>query len=257
MFSISVHAKEPNVPLSDRVQQLEIYNQEILQKKVENLEKEINLGLQKKQQELDKKFTEKENEIDDKLALLNTLAIVSGFLLAAGIINLVYQFGWGLKKLAEKTLKEKLQTHLFENTQSLMDLVNNQRAESKVKKEKLIRVVSGSEEETEIMRSLLQRMGFKKVECATVEVYIPFPTSDLLIFCNFKKGLSAEMIINYLEDSNQDDVFVYYGGRIDLPADSIHYQEKLNYANTRFTVYHQIINTLIFKDILKEQMQEV
>ncbi|MEJ8802813.1 NARF domain-containing protein [Pontibacter sp. H249] len=257
ILCFSTYAKEPNTSIENRVQQLETYNQDIIQKKVDNLEKEVHLKLQEKQQEIDVQLTEKKNEIDDKLTLLNTIAIIGGLLLTLGVGGLIYQFFWGMKKLAEKTLREKLQTYLFENTQSMMELVNNHRIESKVKKEKLVRVVSGSDDETELMRTLLKRMGFKNVECTTVNIYIPFPPSDLLIFCNIRKSLDTTTIVSYLEESNADDVFVYYGGRLDLPQDKSHFSEKLNYANSRFTVYHQIINTLIFKDILQEQTLDV
>ncbi|AKD02120.1 NARF domain-containing protein [Pontibacter korlensis] len=253
MMCFSVHAKEPNTSIENRVQQLETYNQEIIQKKVDNLEKEVHLKLQENQQEIDIQLTEKKNEIDDKLTLLNTVAVVGGLLLALGIGGLIYQFFWGMKKLAENTLKEKLQTYLFENTQSMMELVNSHRVESKVKKEKLVRVVSGSDDETNLMKTLLKRMGFKNIECTTVDIYIPFPPSDLLIFCNIRKNLDTETIVSYLEESNAEDVFVYYGGRLELPQDKSHFSERLNYANSRFTVYHQIVNTLIFKDILQEQ----
>lgn len=246
----SAFASDPIV--EDRIQKLEDYNKEVAQQRWENLEAKLEGRLSNLEGKIENQLKENQIIINEQLSTFKIIGWVVGALLTIGVLGFIYQLTWGFKKLAEKTLKDKLKSHLFENAQSLMELVNSQKEASKVKREKLIRVVSGSDEETNMMKNQLERMGFQKFECTTISSPIPFPNSDLLIFCNIKNNLQIPTIVSYMEQSEEDEVFIYYGGRLMLPEGKPGLSAKLNYANSKFTLYHHIVNTLVFKDILKE-----
>ena len=53
-------------------------------------------------------------------------------------------------------------------------------------------------------------------------------------------------------NGNEDEVFVYFGRSLQLQSEQMHLMERVNFANSKFTLYNQIINTLIFRDILSE-----
>lgn len=246
----SAFASDPTV--EDRVQKLEDYNKEVAQQRWENLETKLEGRLSILEGKIENQLKENQVALNEQMSTFKIIGWVVGALLTVGVLVFIYQWTWGFKKLAEKTLKDKLKSNLFENAQSLMELVNSQKEESKVKREKLIRVVSGSDEETNMMKNQLGKMGFQNIECTTINSPIPFPSSDLLIFCNIKNNLQIPTIVSYLEQSEGDEVFIYYGGRLILPEGKLGLSAKLNYANSRFTLYHHIVNTLVFKDILKE-----
>jgi hypothetical protein len=227
--------------LSDRVGSLERYNKEILEEKFENKSTELT-------NKIEYELKKAKDDVNDQLWILKITGGVIALLLAAGIGVLLYKYFVGLEKLADRVLKRKLESHLAENSQYIIDVITSQKTENLIKRNKKLLVLCGNDAEKTAAEQLLKAMGFRHVQFLTSTNTENLPAADLIIFSNRNETLPEPLIIEYLEQSGRDDNFIFYGKRLSVDPQS-DYADRINFANSRFTLYHQIINTLSFKEI--------
>ena len=77
-------------------------------------------------------------------------------------------------------------------------------------------VICGNEDEKKNTESLLGSMGFKQLQFAIVQQFEIIPKSDLVIFSNKNATLPEQIIIEYLENSHEEENFIFFGGRLNL-----------------------------------------
>lgn len=247
-FSVLTAYAQDSLSLQQRVKILEQYNHEVLNERFEAKSESL-------KSEIDSQITAAKTEINEKLSWIKIVGTVCGIILAAGILTLVYQFFFGLKKLAEQKIKEKLDTHLADNTNYIIDVISSQRTETLIKNSKKVLIICGQEEDKDDAIRLLKSMHFKKIETTVLKFYEKLPSADLYVLNNQTGKLHQELVIEFLEKSESDDSFVYYGGPLQYDRNAS-YADQLNFANTKYTLYHQIINMLSFKEVMKTKYHE-
>jgi hypothetical protein len=192
------------------------------------------------------------DEVKDQLWIIKITGGVIALLLAAGIGVLLYKYFVGLEKLADRVLKKKLESHLTENSQYIIEMITSQKTENLIKRNKKLLVVCGNDAEKATSEQLLKAMGFRHLQFLTSANVEDLPGADLIIFSNRNEALPEPVIVDYLQRSGNDDNFIFYGKRLNVDPQS-DYADRINFANSRFTLYHQIINTLSFKEIFITQ----
>ena len=246
--SSSLQAQD-SLTLQQRVKILEQYNDEVLDEKFEVRSEQL-------KSLVDTEINKAKTEIDNKLSTIKLVGTTCGFFLAAGLIALFYQYFFGIKKTAEKMLKKKLETHLSENTNYIIDVISSQRTENLIKANKKIVVICGEQEDEEPAIKLLKSMHFKKTEVMTAKFYAKLPDADLYIFCNQSGKIHEELALEFLEKSSEDDTFIYFGSnRLNYDAKAS-YADQLNFANSKYQLYHNILNTLSFKEVIKTKFHD-
>jgi hypothetical protein len=241
-FSSKIYAQD-TLSLKQRVKLLEVYNEKILKQEFETQSNKLSSSIHT---ELEKA----KDEVTDQLRTLKIAGGVVSLILAAGVGAVLYQYFRGLRKIADKVLKERLKTHLEDNSSYILDLVTSQKVENLIRKSKNIFVVSGSDADLGQVLKLFGDMKFSKVNGRVFRYYEKPPSSDLIIFSARDGSLPDELVREFLEKGDDNESYVHYSsGRLDYDSKA-GYAERLNFANTQYTLYHQIINILSFKEVI-------
>lgn len=231
--------------ITDRITLLESYNKEILDKKFETKSTELT-------NKIDYEVNKAKDEVLDQMWIIKITGGIIALVLAAGIGVLLYKYFVGLEKLADRMLKKKLANHLADNSQYIIDMITSQKTENLIKKNKKLLVLSGNDAEKDASEQLLTGMGFRNLQFVTTTEVENLPKADLVIFSNRNEALAESIMLDYLERSGDNDSFIFYGKRLNIDPQRA-YSDRINFANSKFTLYHQIINTLSFKEIFINQ----
>ncbi|MFN8415755.1 MAG: NARF domain-containing protein [Cytophagaceae bacterium] len=231
--------------LDKRVEFLENYNKEIIDKKFENKSTELS-------NKIDNELLQATNKISDQYRVIEITGGVIVVLIAIGVGAMGYQYIWGFKKQADKLLRNRLDTHIKENTHLIIDIIASQKTENIIKTKRQILIIAGSEKEKEQTYDLLKKWGFNLINSVVVNKYQDVPKSDLIVFSCNDRTLPHNLILDFMKKDSEECSFIFYSnvGRLNVETDEA-YSERVNFANSKYTLYHQIISTLSFKEVFK------
>lgn len=232
---LTMNAKESDstkiANLEGRVGQLENY-------KI-NIENVYKAEYQKSQNDLAKDIDEKYKDVRNLFTMILILGIPSS-------IYGIYLMFWGIKKKVNQSIAEKIETIVEQKREDIIKLIQSQKFERHLKENKKIIVISENEESQEEIRNTIETFKFKNVIYRINKSYDSLPEYDLIIINNCDGVFKQQDVTDIINFANNDDVcFVAYTTK-QLDRDP-----KLNFANSKFTLYHSILTTLSFSEAIK------
>lgn len=229
---------------------------EILEGQKENLNKQSDILQQDfdlKKQNLDTQFSENKIEIDKDLSGLRNLM----YTLGAGVLGLLLlYFGYirsFIKKkseeIAEKKIAEVIGSVVEKNKDKIVNIIESQDIELKVKKENKLLIISETDEDKEFISKFFKEAGISNFDFADSANYNAISNEiDLVVFDDRRATNKFHDLFNeYLEKSNENTLFIFFGDRFNAAK-----RDNINYANSKYTLYNQIINSLKFKEVMKK-----
>ncbi len=200
---------------------------------------------------------------NEKIRLETKKSYVEGELFRIQVYGVVFLtitsiFGgtmWsGIKTRVDNAVAKVIENEVKVKKNIIENIIDEKDKERKVKLEKKILMVSRDEESNEEVKSFLDSMGFKYIFTKKIED-ISVEEKYHLIFLNNKDGniekdkdgikQIAEKISNKY---GKDKLYFYYNNEgLHLNYKNI----KLNYCNSEFTLYRNLIDTLLVADNIK------
>lgn len=229
---LNINAKEVDstkiANLDFRISQLENY-------KI-NIENVYKAEYQKSQNDLTKEIDEKYKDVRNIFAMILILGIPSS-------LYGIYLMFWGIKKKVNQSIAEKIETIVEQKREDIIKLIQTQKFERRIKETKKIIVISENEESQEQIKSTMETFQFKNVIYRINKTYDNLPDYDLIIINNCDGEFKQEDVTNIINYAEDDDVcFVAYTTK------QLDRNPKLNFANSKFTLYHSILTTLSFSE---------
>ena len=224
---------DKTVELEKRISYLEDYKSNI-----ENVSK---IEFQKAKEELKKEI------IDDYDNVKNIFSLILLFGIPTTLYG-IYMMFWGIKKKVEKLIDDKIETIVEQKREEIIKLVSNQEFENSLKNTKKIVVISPSEDAQIDIKSTMSKFKFKHLIFRINNTTNVIPEHDLIIFNNIDGEFSqAEIDKIMAEESDEDVCFVAYTTK------NLDRNSRLNFANSKFTLYHSILTTLSFVESIKKE----
>lgn len=224
---------DKTVELEKRINYLEEYKSNI-----DNLSK---IEIQNAKDELKKELDDKYEDVEILLKLILILGIPTtlwGFYMAL----------WGIKKKVQKLIDDKIETIVEQKREEIIKLVSNQEFETSLKNTKKIVVISPTEDAQDEVKKTMANFKFKNLIFRINNTASIIPEHDLIIFNNIDGEFSQTEIDNIMaEESDEDVCFVAYTTKI------LDRNPRLNFANSKFTLYHSILTTLSFVESIKKE----
>ncbi|MGV3698276.1 NARF domain-containing protein [Flavobacterium sp.] len=232
---LTMNAKESDstkiANLETRVGQLENY-------KI-NIENVYKAEYQKSQNDLAKDIDEKYKDVRNLFAMILILGIPSS-------LYGIYLMFWGIKKKVNQSIADKIETIVEQKREDIIKLIQSQKFERRLKETKKIIVISENEESQEEIKSTIETFKFKNVIYRINKSYDSLPEYDLIIINNCDGEFKQEDVTDIISSTDNDDVcFVAYTTK------QLDRNPKLNFANSKFTLYHNILTTLSFSEAIK------
>lgn len=218
---------------------------------LESLESQRDKSIELKKEELSGDIKDEleiaKDEIKDSLGFLSKYGIAAIVLSALGmIISGIFTVNVKFKKWIEALSSGKIQ--------AFNDAIKAQEFETKVRNQKNITVISVDAERATELQLLMRNLGFKdhqKTNYKTISTYEEIPPCDLVILNDIEKnftGSQKELFLNLLEKSVKTQVFLAYTtGQGHIPT-----HERMNLANSQFTLFQQILNTIKVGELIKQ-----
>lgn len=205
-----------------------------------NIEQYSKIELEKHKSELKENFENDYRNIRNLFVFILIIGIPSS-------ISGIYFMFWGLNKKIKKIVGEKIESIVELKREDIIRLIDNQTFDRKIKETKKILIISETEDAQEDIRSTMSKMGFKKLIFRLTKTTSVWPENDLIIINNID-GEFSQADINQIIDENKDEdtFFVAYTSK------QIERTSKMNFANSKFTLYHAILSTLAFISSIKE-----
>lgn len=217
--------------IEGRVSQLENY-------KI-NIENVYKAEYQKSQNDLAKDIDEKYKDVLNLFTMILILGIPSS-------LYGIYLAFWGIKKKVNQSIAEKIETIIEQKREDIIKLIQSQKFERRLKEGKNIVVISENEVSQEEIKSTIDTFKFKNVFYRINKSYDSLPEYDLIIINNCDGEFKQEDVTDIIDLANNDDVcFVAYTTK------QLDRNPKLNFANSKFTLYHNILTTLSFSEAIK------
>lgn len=228
--------------LGQRIERLEGF-ENVLEERVQN---KISLLEEKSEIEI----IRAKEEIKDEIRPIKYAVGFVTFLALLAVGAFLYQLFWGVKRIADRQMKRNLQNHLKSNADVILNLIKSQQAENDIKRKMKITTLNPTENDATILEKILTKMGFINISSLDMKKCEDNTESDLIIFNDRDCNFDHQLIHDYLRQSKEVDLFIYFGSaRLELPNDLGEHRDKLNFANKSFTLYHQIIQTLTYKQL--------
>lgn len=229
----ATNTPDKTVELEKRINYLEDYKNNI-----ENVSK---IEFQKAKEELNKEIVEDYDNVKNIFALILLFGIPT-------TLYGVYMMFWGIKKKVEKLIDERIETIVEQKREEIIKLVNNQEFESSLKNTKKIIVISPSEDAQEEIKRTMSNFKFKHLIFRINNTINNIPKHDLIIFNNIDGEFSQTEIDSIMsEESDEDVCFVAYTSK------NLDRNPRLNFANSKFTLYHSVLSTLSFVESIKRE----
>lgn len=194
-----------------------------------------------------------ENQANEKVqAKLDTLRTYENILYVLGALGLtvsiygICQITWGIKKKIDKQIHERIEDIVERHRDNIIQIVETELFDNKLRNTKTLLVIGGNAESNSDLRKFLEKMRFKKVVTRIAGADANLPEHDLIIFNTPNDELDDNVIRNYLQDDDESDTFfVAYSHK------QRERHPRLNFANSRITLYHNIFLALKYMEIVK------
>ncbi len=229
---------------------------EILEGQKENLNKQSDLlkeDFEIKKKDIDTRFSENKIGIDKELSGIRNLLYTLGIGVLGLLLGYWFYFRSFIKKKAEEVAETKINTIITKvvevNKDKIVELIKSQNLELKVKEKSNIQVITESEEDIEYLASFFKEVNIPNVTYRLSKEYEkPSSNVDLIIFDDHRvTKLNHDLFNEYIQKSNNENMlFIFFGDRFNAVD-----RERVNFANSRFTLYNQIMNSLKYNELKK------
>ncbi|MCD8739699.1 hypothetical protein LT679_03705 [Mucilaginibacter roseus] len=172
----------------------------------------------------------------DLLLFLGVPGTVGAFLI--GFVGIIIY----VRKLVTNTVASIVE----KKRDDIIRLIETETFDNKLRNTKKILVISGDEDTNEKIQTFLKRLKFKKVVCRVVGTFDELPDHDLMVFNTPNGELTQEKIDELMALNEEEDVHyvAYSTGRLTPNS-------KLNFSNSLFTLYHSILSTLKYAEVIR------
>ena len=220
--------------LTNRIEVLEDYKT--------NIQQLYNISAAQLKTYVDQQIDQKVKDTEEQKRTLNLLLY---FGVPATLMGLIVVY-FGAIGRAKKLIISRIETIVEHKREDLIKLIETQEYDTKLKKSKKILVLSANEDCQEITKKLFRKFGFTEVKFRVVQSYQEFNDYDLIVFNDYDKSFSQPLISEFIQNAKGDEV-----GFVAYTTNNLQRDPKLNFSNSPFTLYHNILSTLKFNEILK------
>lgn len=208
----------------------------------DNLDQLYTINAEKLEKHVNETVDKKVEDIDEAKKILKWLLLIG---IPATILGLLAVY-FGAVKKARKIIVERIETIVEHKREDLIKLIETQEYDTKLKNNKKLLVLSSSDEANEKFKPMFQKLKFKDVNFRSVSTYIEYNSYDLIIFNDSDSSFDQTLIDEYVQNSVDENVsFVVYTNR------NLTRHPRINFCNSSFTLYHNILSTLKYTEILK------
>lgn len=250
LFSLDVSSKEiTDNNIKSKVQLLE-QEKDLRQKEIDLIKQEYQLNSEKQNADLNNYKL----EIDKKTIGFEVILWVFGIGLIGTIIAGFFYFKKFIKDKSEEIainrITERIANIVDNNKNKILDLIKSQDLDYKIKNSKKLLIISQNMNDSNEIKDLFLKFGFLRVDCEILSSFQNRNNYDLIIFDFIKTPPLEPLIKDFLDNTDAKTDFIYYGGsNLSLLNN---YRNKANGANSKFTLYSQVMNTLKVKELLNE-----
>lgn len=233
--SLSVLGKDKKTDqLEQRIANLENYKA--------NLDQLYEIKSAQLKSEIIKSADEKMKEVEETKRIIYLILYIG---LPATVLGLGGVYLSAIKK-SKNLIHEKIERIVEHKREEFIKLIETQAFDSKLKKSKKIVVLSPSDNANEQIKQFFTKVKFDEVKFRVVNHYALVEDFDLIVFNDFDGSFSQEIINEYLINIQDEDVcFVAYTTK------NLNRNHRVNFSNSPFTLYHSILSTLKYSEILK------
>jgi len=162
----------------------------------------------------------------------------------------LYEMLWGVKKKVSKAIEDKIETIVELKREDIIKLINNQASDRQIKENMKILILSETEEAQEVIRNTTSNMGFKNLIFRLANSTVVLPENDLIIINNIDGEFSQVKINEIVNNDTDEDTFI-----VAYTSKQIDRNPRMNFANSKFTLYHSILTTLRYTTSIKEKIK--
>lgn len=208
----------------------------------DNLNQLYTLNSEKLERHVDETVGKKVEDIDESKRILKWLLVIG---IPATILGLLGVYLSAVKK-ARKIIVDRIETIVEHKREDLIKLIETQEFDTKLKNTKKLLVLSSNDTANDKIKETFSKFKFKTVNFRVVSEYTEYNGYDLIIFNDFDGLFSQVVIDDFIANTPDEDVsFVAYTTK-NLTRNS-----RINFSNSPFTLYHSILSTLKYTEILK------
>lgn len=201
--------------------------------------------------QLKNKFDEYKNSNDRQM---NPLYIVSMVVIILAGLGMTGYFTY-MKKYVNSIVTKRIACIIEEKKNQIVELIRNYEYESILKREKKILLLSANPSENMQLSDFCSKFDFSNVKNIVIDNFKNIETnttikeSDVIVINNIKKTINDEdlkRIFDFFSDYKNS--FIYYGIYNSILAGL----KNVNFANSDFTLYSRILETLKTHNILSK-----
>ncbi|MBS1530227.1 MAG: hypothetical protein JSU01_07965 [Bacteroidetes bacterium] len=204
-------------------------------------------NLSKAQSENLKKYVDEEikkgmAQVDDAKKMIAWVLFLGLPVTLVAIIGLYFT---ALKK-AKKFVIDKIETIVEGKREEIIRLIETEAFDTKLRNTKQLLVISGDEDAQESLKKFMVKLKFKHVTYRIAGTFSDVPEHDLMIFNTPDGNLSQETIDKFMNQTEDEDTCY-----VAFTTKQLNRDPRLNFSNSRYTLYHNILSTLKFSEIAR------
>ncbi len=196
--------------------------------------------------ELDKAIRTYDKDFNEKYDSLRNYAYILSFLVISSGLWGAYLWFFGIKKKANQQIKNKIEDIVEQKREDIIKLIRSQEFKRKLKQSKKLLVISDNDDGQKEIKKVMSKFNFKNVVYRINKSFKNLPEHDLVIINNIDGEFKQKNVNKLLDEIDDEDIFfvIYTIERLEA-------NPRLNFANSKFTLYNNIFMTLSFTESLK------
>ncbi|WP_111308027.1 NARF domain-containing protein [Confluentibacter sediminis] len=196
--------------------------------------------------ELDNAIKAYQKDFDSQYGDLKSLLKIILFLGLSGGLFGAYLWFYGIKKKANEQINKRIEDIVEQKREDIIKLIQSQEFERKLKQTKSLLVISDNEFGQKEMKKIMTKFKFKNVIYRINKSYKNLPEHDLVIINNIDGEFKQKEVNKLLKEIDDEDVFF-----VIYTTERLENNPRLNFANSKFTLYNNIFTTLSFTETFK------
>lgn len=227
-------APQDNQDLDRRLKNLEDYQNTLnalYDNKAQELKNEVDTKFKQESEAQKKQF----DQLHGKYSIIVWFGLPGTILAFIGLWIATVSF-------TNKRIKTKIADIVEGNRNEIISLIKSHEIDTRLRKESKLLILSNDAETESHLKRVFVQLNFDNAVFRTITGFQSYNEYDLIVFNNHNGSFNKDTITKYLENTT-DQIFVA------LTNENLTRHERLNFANSEFTLYARVMESLKYQEI--------
>lgn len=191
-----------------------------------------------------------EDKLSNKIDALENKNLIVSIVSIIGVMSIVV-YWFSIPKIVHGRIHKEIEQQFLKHTEFFSKMIEEFRNSVDIRHESKILILTTKNytDPKYFLNRLLKNTGFYIFRYASPSESIEYKNFDCILFDNDNSELTEEFMLNVFSSAGTNLAFIYYN-TTDKRIKNDNLRMHMNYANSKYQIYGNLMNTLITHKVL-------